>query len=110
MVLASDYLLKGWRVKVPGELGFVRCINARASNRLRMEHMSGTSDRAKRYCDRANECLQIIATSQTPGTGAIYLQIAEHYLLLATSEKKKTSSRTSNRSLMETVAIDTIDA
>jgi hypothetical protein len=33
--------------------------------------MSGTCDRAKRYCDRANECFQIIASSQTPGTGAI---------------------------------------
>jgi hypothetical protein len=68
--------------------------------------MFGTSDRAKLYCDRANECLQIIATSQTPGTGAIYLQIAEHYLLLAASEKKKASSRTSNRNPTEAVAID----
>jgi hypothetical protein len=54
-----------------------------------MEPMSGTSDRAKRYCDRANECLQIMATLQTPGVGAIYLLIAEHYLLLAASEKRK---------------------
>jgi hypothetical protein len=61
-----------------------------------MEPMSGTRDRAKRYCDRANECLQILATSQTPGTGEIYLQIAEHYLLLATSQKKA-SSRTGHR-------------
>ncbi len=51
--------------------------------------MSGTSDRAKRYCTRANECLQVYATSQTPGTGEIYLLIAEHYLLLATSEANK---------------------
>ncbi len=50
--------------------------------------MSGTRDRAKHYCDRANECLQILATSHTPGTGEIYLQIAEHYLLLATSQKR----------------------
>ena len=70
--------------------------------------MSGTSDRAKRYCDRANECLQIISTSQTPGTGSIHLQIAEHYLLLATSEKGKASGRTSNHSPTETVLIDTI--
>jgi hypothetical protein len=61
-----------------------------------MEPMSGTRDRAKHYCDRANECLQILATSQTPGTGEIYLQIAEHYLLLATSQKKA-SSRTGYR-------------
>jgi hypothetical protein len=56
---------------------------------LRMGSMSGTSHRAKRYCDRANECLQVFATSQTPGTGEIYLLIAEHYLLLAASEKGK---------------------
>lgn len=51
--------------------------------------MSGTSERARRYCDRANECLEIIASSQTPGTGAIHLLIAEHYLRLAASEKRK---------------------
>lgn len=56
-----------------------------------MEPMSGTRDRAKHYCDRANECLQILATSQTPGTGEIYLLIAEHYLRLATSQKKALS-------------------
>jgi hypothetical protein len=73
---------------------------------IRMEPMSGTYDRAKRYCDRANECLEIIGTSQTPGTGAIYLLIAEHYLLLATSEKKKVSSRISNRSPTEPLILD----
>jgi hypothetical protein len=72
--------------------------------------MSGDSDRAKRYCDRANECLQIIATSQTPGTGAIYLLLAEHYLLLAATEKRNASSRTSNRSPTEAMVIDTFDA
>jgi hypothetical protein len=55
--------------------------------------MSGTHDRARRYCDRANECIQIIASSQTPGTGTIHLLIAEHYLRLAASEKKKESNR-----------------
>jgi hypothetical protein len=50
--------------------------------------MSGTYDRAKRYCSRANECMQVFATSQTPGTGEIQLLIAEHYLQLAASEKK----------------------
>jgi hypothetical protein len=59
-----------------------------------MEPMSGTTDRAKRYCDRANECMQVFATSQTPGTGEIYLLIAEHYLLLAASEKGKELRRT----------------
>jgi hypothetical protein len=59
--------------------------------------MFGTCNRAKRYCDRANECLQIIATSETPGTGEIYLLIAEHYLLLAASEQRKASSQTRNR-------------
>lgn len=72
--------------------------------------MSGASDRAKRYCNRANECIQIIATSQTPGTGAIYLLLAEHYLLLAASEEKKASSRTSNHRPTEAAAIDTIEA
>ena len=47
--------------------------------------MPGNSDLAKRYCNRANECMQVFATSQTPGTGEIYLLIAEHYLLLAAS-------------------------
>jgi hypothetical protein len=74
-----------------------------------MEPMSGTFDRAKRYCDRANECMQIIATSQTPGTGAIYLLIAEHYLLLAASEKRKRACRTSNCSPTEQLAFDTLD-
>ena len=55
--------------------------------------MSGTYDRARRYCDRANECIQIIASSQTPGTGTIHLLIAEHYLRLAASEKTKESNR-----------------
>jgi hypothetical protein len=50
--------------------------------------MSGTCDRASRYCNRANECLQVFSTSQTPGTGEIYLLIAEHYLLLAASEAR----------------------
>jgi hypothetical protein len=59
--------------------------------------MSGTYDRARRYCDRANECLEIIASSQTPGTGTIHLLIAEHYLRLATSEKKKESNRSNAR-------------
>jgi hypothetical protein len=51
--------------------------------------MSGTCDRAKRYRDRAEECLQVVASSQTPGTGEIYLLLAKHYLLLADSEKGK---------------------
>ena len=51
--------------------------------------MSGTTYRAKRYCNHATECMQVFATSQTPGTGEIYLLIAEHYLLLAASEKGK---------------------
>ena len=59
--------------------------------------MSGTYDRARRYCDRANECTQIIASSQTPGTRTIHLQIAEHYLRLAASEKAKELNRCSNR-------------
>lgn len=73
--------------------------------------MSGTSDRARRYCDRANECLEIIASSQTPGTGAIYLLIAEHYLRLAASEKKKESNRSSvRRTTTEPLEIPTFGA
>ena len=56
--------------------------------------MSGTCDRAKQYCNRANECMRVFSTSQTPGTGEIYLLIAEHYLLLATSETGKVLRRT----------------
>jgi hypothetical protein len=65
--------------------------------------MSIMRDRAKHYCDRAEECLQIVATSQTPGTGEIYLLIAEHYLVLAASEKRKASGQiqTNNRRLAE---------
>jgi hypothetical protein len=59
--------------------------------------MSGIYDRAKRYCDRANECIQIIASSQTPGTETVQLLIAEHYLRLAASEKTKESNQSSNR-------------
>ena len=51
--------------------------------------MSSTCDRAERYCRRAEECIQFVATSQTPGTGEIYLQLAKHYLLLAELEKRK---------------------
>jgi hypothetical protein len=59
--------------------------------------MSDTCDRAKRYCNRANECMQVFATSQTPGVGEIHLQIAEHYLLLAAMEKRIELGQTSNR-------------
>jgi hypothetical protein len=59
--------------------------------------MSSTSVRAKRYLDRAEECLQIVATAETPGSGKIYLLIAQHCLLLAASEKIGVSSQTSNR-------------
>jgi hypothetical protein len=62
-----------------------------------MEPMPGTQERAKRYCNRANECMQVFATSQTPGTGEIHLLIAEHYLLLAASEKRTELGLTSNR-------------
>jgi hypothetical protein len=59
--------------------------------------MSGTSDRARRYRDRAEECLQIVATSQTPATGETYLLIAQYYLLLAASQKRNASSHNGNR-------------
>jgi hypothetical protein len=49
--------------------------------------MSSTGDRAARYCHRAEECIQFVATSRTPGTGEIYLQLAKHYLLLAELER-----------------------
>ena len=52
--------------------------------------MSITCDRAARYRHRAEVCIQFVATSQTPGTGEIYLQLAKHYLLLAELEKRKT--------------------
>jgi hypothetical protein len=63
--------------------------------------MPGTHDRAKRYCNRANECMQVFATSQTPGTGEIQLLIAEHYLLLAASEKRTELRLTSDRPATE---------
>jgi hypothetical protein len=58
--------------------------------------MSGTCDRARRYRDRAEECLQIVATSQTPATGEIYLLIAHYYLLLAASQNRNALSHTGN--------------
>jgi hypothetical protein len=54
--------------------------------------MFGTHDRVRRYTDRAEECIETAATSRTPGTGQIYLLIAEHCLLLAASEVRKASS------------------
>ena len=60
--------------------------------------MSGSRDQAKHYCDRANECMHIMATSQTPGTGETLRLIAEHYLLLAASEiKNRVSLRFTER-------------
>ena len=56
--------------------------------------MSVTFVRAKRYRHRAEECMQSAAISQTPGTGETQLLIAQHYLLLAELEKRKTSSQT----------------
>jgi hypothetical protein len=56
--------------------------------------MIGPYDRAKRYRERAEECLRTVATSQTPGTGGqIYLLIAEHCLLLAASEMRVASGQ-----------------
>jgi hypothetical protein len=51
--------------------------------------MSSTCDRAERYRRRAEECIEFVATSQTPGTGQIYLELAKHYLRLAELEKRK---------------------
>src|SRR5271169_355749 len=94
--MASDYLLKRERCNAKRNRFLCTALMPRLSTAFQREPMSGTCDRAKRYCNRANECLQVFATSQTPGTGEIYLLIAEHYLLLATSEASKESKRTSN--------------
>jgi hypothetical protein len=53
-------------------------------------------DRAQRYRDRAEQCLQTVSSSQTPGTGEVHLLIAQYCLLLAASEKSKTSSANDN--------------
>jgi hypothetical protein len=53
--------------------------------------MFSVSDRARRYYDRAEECLRIAASSQTLETAGIYREIAIHYLELAASEKFKAS-------------------
>jgi hypothetical protein len=55
--------------------------------------MIGPHDRAKRYRERAEACLQTVATSQTPGTGQIYLLIAEHCLRLAALEIRITGEQ-----------------
>jgi hypothetical protein len=75
-----------------------------------MGNMPGTCSRAERYCDRANECLRIVASSQTPGTGATYLQLAEYYLLLASSEKKKAQNQIGNRRSTEPPVLAMLDA
>jgi hypothetical protein len=48
--------------------------------------MSDVSIRAKRYRDRAEECLRLVGTSRTSGSENIYLLIAQHYLQLIASE------------------------
>ena len=98
MAQAIDYLPKNQRGTATWNSILCAALMHNVKMALRMGFMSGTSDRAKRYCDRANECLQVFATSQTPGTGEIYLQIAEHYLLLAASEKGKELRRTGTAS------------
>jgi hypothetical protein len=42
--------------------------------------------RARRYRERAEECLEIAATSLTPGTGEIHRTLAERYFQLAQTE------------------------
>jgi hypothetical protein len=63
--------------------------------------MSGTCDRVQRYRDRAEECLQIVATSQTPGTGEIYLLIAHHYLLLVAASQNGNASGTARAAMRQ---------
>jgi hypothetical protein len=63
--------------------------------------MSGTCDQAQRYRERAEECLQIVATSQTPGTGEIYLLIAHHYLLLVAAAQKGHASGTARATMRQ---------
>jgi hypothetical protein len=48
--------------------------------------MAATDLRTKRYCDRVEECLQLVANAQTPRTKEIHLLIAKHYLLLVKTE------------------------
>jgi hypothetical protein len=87
---ASEYLLKSEHCIAERNHVLCAALMRRLGNSVAEGIlMSGTCDRAKRYCNRANECLQVFATSQTPGTGEIHLLIAEHYLLLATSEASK---------------------
>ena len=52
------------------------------------EPMSFACCRATRYCERAKECLKMVASSQTPGSAGIHLILAEQYLLLAQREIK----------------------
>jgi hypothetical protein len=92
--IGKRYLLKSERCIAERNHVLCTALMRRLGTVLRREPMSGTCDRAKRYCNRANECLQVFAISQTPGTGEIYLVIAEHYLLLAASEKEKELGRT----------------
>jgi hypothetical protein len=58
--------------------------------------MSGTFDRAARYCLRAEECLRAIAPSQTPGSREPLRLIANYYLLLAELEKWKMAGQPNN--------------
>ena len=52
--------------------------------------------KVKRYCDRAQECLETAAKAQTPGGSGIQLQLAEWYLFLAQAELKHAGEITEN--------------
>ena len=58
--------------------------------------MSSPRLKAKRYCDRAQECLATVAKAQTPGGGGIQLQLAGWYLFLAQAELKHASEVAEN--------------
>jgi hypothetical protein len=72
------------------EPNFVQCIiGAGVTSASGVRTMSDTRDRAKRYRDRAEECLRILASAQTPGSGEIHLMLAHYNLMLAELEKSR---------------------
>ena len=49
--------------------------------------MPGSLSRAKRYRDRAGECLRLSKIATSPEERAKYRQMAAHYVTLAEAEK-----------------------
>ena len=103
-VLANDYLLKGRGLEFRVEPRFVRCINCAGCNSVKGEPMSGISDRAKRYCNRANECMPNYSYLANPWNRRDISVARRTLSAVGGIRKKKASRRTSNHRPTEAAA------